>query len=267
MKIPPEAFDFYVSLGHTRTYQQVADKYGVSRRGVQKVADRDDWGGRLDEIEREAQERSDKALSETVAEIRVRHLKMLKGMAGRAVKAISEHPLNTGMEGMRAAEIVIKLDGARLTVAELIQRADQARTELWDLFLELAVGADGKPHAGRLGKWLSRNADRVVDGRSIQRAGVRYGSVLWQLTTRKPRGMGGIKGLVQTTREKLSGDENDILIDRAETSPQSPPSPLSQPAATANGTSGASVAAAPSVEDLARNLFGAREVRDERWEH
>jgi SOS-response transcriptional repressor LexA len=128
MKIPPEAFDFYVSLGHTRTYQQVADKYGVSRRGVQKVADRDDWGGRLDEIEREAQERSDKALSETVAEIRVRHLKMLKGMAGRAVKAISEHPLNTGMEGMRAAEIVIKLE--RLIAGEPSERTEHTIAEV-----------------------------------------------------------------------------------------------------------------------------------------
>src|SRR4051812_7830126 len=110
MKIPPEAFDLYVSLGHTRTYQQVADKYKVTRRAVQKVADRDNWGERLDAIEREAQERAEKALTESVAEVRVRHLKMLKGMAGRAVKAIAEHPLNSGMEGIKAAEVVIKLE-------------------------------------------------------------------------------------------------------------------------------------------------------------
>jgi len=125
---PPEAFDFYVSLGHTRTYQQVADKYDVSRRAVQKVADRDDWGARLDAIEREAQDRAEKALTETVAEVRVRHLKMLKGMAGRAVKAISEHPLDSGMEGIKAAEIVIKLE--RLIVGEPSERTEHTIAEV-----------------------------------------------------------------------------------------------------------------------------------------
>jgi hypothetical protein len=128
MKIPPEAFDFYVSLGHLRTYQQVADKYGVSRRGVQKVADRDNWGERLDEIEREAQDRSDKALSETVSEIRTRHLKMLKGMAGRALKAMAEHPLASGMEGVRTAEIVIKLE--RLIAGEPSERTEHTIAEV-----------------------------------------------------------------------------------------------------------------------------------------
>jgi hypothetical protein len=128
MKIPPEAFDFYVSLGHLRTYQQVADKYGVSRRGVQKVADRDNWGERLDAIEREAQERAEKALSETVSEIRVRHLKMLKGMAGRALKAMAEHPLASGMEGVRTAEIVIKLE--RLIAGEPSERTEHTIAEV-----------------------------------------------------------------------------------------------------------------------------------------
>ena len=45
-KIPPDAFDFYFSLGPPRSYQAVADKYGVTKRavtallleGVQRVA-------------------------------------------------------------------------------------------------------------------------------------------------------------------------------------------------------------------------------------
>jgi hypothetical protein len=143
-KIPPEAFDFYVSLGHQRTYQQVADKYGVTRRGVQKVADRDNWGERLDAIEREVQERAEKALVESVAEVRARHLKMLKGISGRAVKAIAEHPLETGMEGIRAAEIAIKLE--RIIVGEPSERtehtiAETTRQEM-DRFLSRADEMD-----------------------------------------------------------------------------------------------------------------------------
>jgi hypothetical protein len=127
MKIPPEAFDFYVSLGHTRTYQQVADKYDVSRRAIQKVADRDNWGERLDAIEREAQERAERALVDSVAEARARHLKMLKGISGRAVKAIAEHPLETGMEGVRAAEIAIKLE--RIIIGEPTERTEHMIAE------------------------------------------------------------------------------------------------------------------------------------------
>ena len=127
-KIPPEAFDFYVGLGMERTYQQVAAKYGVSRRAVQKAADREDWGKRLDDIERESRERSDKELGESVAEIKARHRKMLKGMAGRAIKAISQHELQSAMEGMRAAEIAIKLE--RLIAGEPSDRTEHTIAEV-----------------------------------------------------------------------------------------------------------------------------------------
>jgi hypothetical protein len=155
------------------------------------------------------------------------------------------------------------VDGARLTVADLIDRADQSRADLWNLFLELAVGADGKPHAGRLGKWLGRNANRVIDGRSIQRAGERNGSVLWQLTTRQPRGIGGMRGISPTTRDEMAEEKNDNLIHRAETTPSIPPIPLSAAPAPADGKSPSPAA----VEHLAKDLFGAREELAEQWEH
>ena len=96
----------------------------------------------MDEIEREAQARSDKALAESVAEIRARHLKMLKGIAGRAVKAIAEHPLNSGMEGVRAAEIVIKLE--RIIAGEPSERTEHMIAETTRREIDRFVVVEGE---------------------------------------------------------------------------------------------------------------------------
>ncbi len=122
-RIPPEAFDFYVGLAQERSYRQVADHYGVSKRAITKLAVREDWAARLQKIESQARERSDAKLTETVGEMRTRHLTLLKAMSARVVTALREFPLNSGMEAMRAAEMVIKLE-------RLISGEPSERTEL-----------------------------------------------------------------------------------------------------------------------------------------
>ena len=97
-RIPPEAFDFYVGLGPERSYRQVGERYGVSKRAITKLAVREDWAARLQKIEHEARERSDAKLTETVEEMRTRHLTLLKAMSARVVTALREFPLNSGME-------------------------------------------------------------------------------------------------------------------------------------------------------------------------
>ena len=130
-RIPPDAFDFYVSLGPERSYQLVADHFSVSKRAVTKLAVREDWAQRLLKIEIEARERSDAKLVETVEEMRSRHLKMVRAMGARVITALREFPLGTGMEAMRGAEMVIKLerliagepsDRTALTVEEVTKR-------------------------------------------------------------------------------------------------------------------------------------------------
>jgi hypothetical protein len=50
-KIPPEAFQFYVGLGPSRSYEAVAEEFGCSRRGVADCAKRERWQERLAEVE------------------------------------------------------------------------------------------------------------------------------------------------------------------------------------------------------------------------
>ncbi len=97
-KMPPDAFEFYHSLGPGRSYQAVADEYGVTKRAVTDFAKRKGWSQRLEAIEREAREQSDKKIAETLEEIRSRHLKTLRAMNARALSALQQFPLNSGME-------------------------------------------------------------------------------------------------------------------------------------------------------------------------
>lgn len=119
-KIPTDAFDYYVALGTERSYQAVADHYGVSKRATTKCAAREDWATRLSKIESAARETSDQRLAETLEETRSRHLRMLRAMGTRAIAALKQYPLSSGMEAMRAAEMVIKLE--RLVTGEATER-------------------------------------------------------------------------------------------------------------------------------------------------
>ena len=144
-RIPHEAFDLYVSLGPDRSYRQIAARYDVSKRAITKLAVREDWAARLKKIEHQARERSDAKLTETVEQMRTRHLTLLKAMSARVVTALREFPLNSGMEAMRAAETVIKLE--RLITGEPSERTELTVEETtkreMDRWLTVETNSDG----------------------------------------------------------------------------------------------------------------------------
>lgn len=120
-KLPEDAFAFYVGLGAERSYQAVAEHFGVTKRTIVRAATREGWTARLAAIEASAQERADAKLAEGLAQTRERHLKLLRAMASRAAQAIQAYPLTNGMEGMRVAEMTIRLE--RLIMGEPTERA------------------------------------------------------------------------------------------------------------------------------------------------
>lgn len=115
-KIPEDAFEQYVALGPDRSHKALAEKLGVTKRSVTKCSVREDWNGRLSKIERDARDRSDLKMTETLEQMRERHMATLKAMHARALTAIRQYPLTSGMDAMRAAEMAIKLE--RLVVGE-----------------------------------------------------------------------------------------------------------------------------------------------------
>ncbi len=107
-KIPPGAFEHYYGLGPGRSYQAVADEYGVTKRAVTDLARREGWSERLRAIEKEARERSDAKLVETLEEMNDRHLKLVRAIQVRAIEAIKAMPIATAMEAARALDMTIK---------------------------------------------------------------------------------------------------------------------------------------------------------------
>ena len=145
-RIPDDAFEYYVSLGPRRSYQAVADRFEVTKRAVTKHAVRDGWSKRLTKIEKAVRAKNDEEIADALGEMRERHLKTLKVMHARALTALRQFPLNSGMEAMRAAEMVVKLE--RLITGEPSERhamrvEEVTRTELdrWGIVAEVRIDA------------------------------------------------------------------------------------------------------------------------------
>lgn len=130
-KIPADAFDFYASLGVARSYQAVAEKYGVSKQAVTKHAVQHKWAERLTEIERKARANSDQKLQESIEELNERHLKFLKVIEVKALEALRVMPLESAMDAVKALEISMRqtrlirgepTDHTTVDVVDLIRR-------------------------------------------------------------------------------------------------------------------------------------------------
>jgi len=104
-KIPLDAFTFYA---HVRSYEQVAEKFGVSKRAVVKCAKRERWQERLTEIERQAKERVEKKLVETIEAMHERHLRSMRVVQARALETLRSTSLDSAMDAVRALDLAIK---------------------------------------------------------------------------------------------------------------------------------------------------------------
>lgn len=130
-RIPSEAFEFYVGLGPDRSYQRVADEFGVSKRAVTKLAARERWQERVVELERQAREGAEKRALESLEGMNLRHLKSLKVVQGKALEALRTMPLSTAMEAVRALDMAIRQehlirgepsDRTAISIEEVIRR-------------------------------------------------------------------------------------------------------------------------------------------------
>lgn len=130
-RIPPDALEYYLALGPDRSYQKVADHYGVSKRAVTKLAARERWQEKVVELERKARESAEKKALESLEGMNLRHLKSLKIVQGKALEALRSMPLTTAMEAVRALDMAIRQerlirgepsDRTAISVEEVIRR-------------------------------------------------------------------------------------------------------------------------------------------------
>lgn len=130
-RIPEDAFALYYSLGLDRSYQSVAEEYGVSKQAVAKLAKKECWLDRVRAIDADAQQKVDQHIAETVEDMHTRHLKMLKIVQAKGLEALKTMPLSSAMEAVRALDMTIKqerlirgepTDRAAVSVEDVIRR-------------------------------------------------------------------------------------------------------------------------------------------------
>lgn len=107
-KIPPEAFDFYFSLGPGRSYQAVAEKYGVTKKAVTNLAKRENWQQRLADIEAKAREEADQQKADESKRAHEHRMKALRLVLGKGVEALQRLSFESPADAARAVGLAVK---------------------------------------------------------------------------------------------------------------------------------------------------------------
>ena len=130
-KLPHDAFQRYFSLGPTRSYQAVADAFGVSKKSVTNRATAERWQDRLAILEEQARQNTEQKALETLDAMNDRHLKSLRVIQGKSLETLKNLPLNSAMDAVRALDLSIRQertirgepgDRTAVSVEEIVRR-------------------------------------------------------------------------------------------------------------------------------------------------
>ena len=119
-RIPPEAFAYYASLGPERSHEKVAERYGVTKRGVTKIAIKEKWRKRIAEMEQHVREKAELRAAGTLEEMNGRHLRIAKALQAKALDALRSMPLQSAKDVIRALELGVRQE--RLVRGEPTER-------------------------------------------------------------------------------------------------------------------------------------------------
>lgn len=103
MKIPDDAFERYVALGPGRSYQALADKLGVDKRSITRLAAKENWVERLAKIQEEARAATNKKLVADLQAVRERQLQQARFLQAQALKALKELPPEKALKAAASA--------------------------------------------------------------------------------------------------------------------------------------------------------------------
>lgn len=108
MKLPADAFNFFLGLGSTRSLQAVAAHFGVSRQAVAKRAQREDWAAMVAKADAEVRDRGRQDVLESMHAVNERHLKTLQVIQRKALETLKAMPLGSAIDAVRALDLAIR---------------------------------------------------------------------------------------------------------------------------------------------------------------
>jgi len=130
-RLPIEAFDHYVELGPERSYEAVAEKFGVSRATVLRHAEKHRWQERLREAEKDARAEAHKRAVETLQAVKDRQLQEARILERRALEALKTLPPEKAAKAAAMLQIAWRhellllgepSERTELTIEEVTQR-------------------------------------------------------------------------------------------------------------------------------------------------
>jgi hypothetical protein len=104
-RLPPDAMEYYVSLGADRSYQSVADHFGVAKITVTRLATDERWQERIRDMEQNAREKSEKRIADQMDAVRERHISSARILQGKALEALKNLPAEKAIRAASALAI------------------------------------------------------------------------------------------------------------------------------------------------------------------
>ena len=129
-KIPFSAFDDYFSM-HPRSYDVLAQKFGVSKRAIVNRAIKERWQERVEALERKTREAVEKRTLESLEQMAERHLRALRVIQVKALQALQSQSFSSASASARAlieslkAESVVRgqpSERSAISIEEVVRR-------------------------------------------------------------------------------------------------------------------------------------------------
>lgn len=144
MKIPENAFETYVALGPGRSYQVLADKFGVDKRSVVRHAAKENWAERLQEILQKARAETDRKLAQDLQAVRERQLMEARALRGIALKAMKDLAPEKALKAVATA-LSVAWKHELLLLGEPTDRQANTLEEITKRELETLLTREGEP--------------------------------------------------------------------------------------------------------------------------
>jgi hypothetical protein len=107
-RIPPGAYEDYLAMGTERSYQVLADRYGVSKTAIVKKAKKERWQDRIAEVERKARELAEEKAVDELEAVRQRQLKESRFLLARSLQVLKDQPPERGIRAASAINVAWK---------------------------------------------------------------------------------------------------------------------------------------------------------------
>jgi hypothetical protein len=107
-RIPPSAYEDYLAMGTERSYQALADRYGVSKTAIVKKAKKERWQDRIAEVERKARELAEEKAIDELEAVRQRQLKESRFLLARSLQVLKDQPPERGIRAASAINVAWK---------------------------------------------------------------------------------------------------------------------------------------------------------------